>query len=307
MEHARFDPKIGQLYLTIVPKSEATGVPFLKGQPFQGNRYVFLHTALKLDSCTEYVIVAPPCAFGVCCGSDITAGSTDVIHAFVSSLHDAGHFYFSMAAQHTTAKGELLLDNITALADVLPPLPPGTSPQADPFYYCSIESSEHYDNDPDDSSRISALLRSLQCSSVVQNHVTYSSIQRIKMADLPPGFKSSLDNPKLNRIKHFLRMKCQSTIHNNADKAVYAVVVVTKKTIKTTVTKNKNIKVGLSPAEVGLEHTKQDEQGRTPPSITPIRKNNCHAFYLDSSDIISPFTPLMIRANHRAGYSIKST
>ena len=178
-ESAVLDEKVIQLYLTIVPKSEAADVPFLKGKPFQGNKYAVL--CGELDGPTEYVIVAVPCAFGACLG-------TEVMHTFAStSMHDAGPLYLSMAAQHTTAQGELLLQNLETLAHVLPPLPLGARPVVDPF--------GSYRQAPGSFG-----------SAVKQGNKLRSEIMKLRMEDgvSAPCMSPALANPKLNRIKYFL-------------------------------------------------------------------------------------------------------
>jgi hypothetical protein len=79
------------------------------------------------------------------------------------------------------------------------------------------------------------------------------------------------------------RMKCQSTIYNETDKAVHAIV--TSNIIGTTTTNTASANIGgNSLGSAGGTHTNQNNMGPTPPQMSPIPARQYRRFNLDSSD-----------------------
>ncbi len=100
-------------------------------------------------------------------------------------------------------------------------------------------------------------------------------------------WKRADDKPFINRVKYFLGVKCQSTIWNDTDKVVYAIL--TDRTIETvytnTTTMNMNPTIaGNSAGSAGGTHTNRDVRGPTPPQMSPIPARRNRRFNLDSSD-----------------------
>lgn len=127
-------------------------------------------------------------------------------------------------------------------------------------------------------------LSDLECTCVYQNTETHALAMESTSEDLPPGVFAAVSKPRVNRIRHFFGLKCQSTVHNRTAEVVYAIV--TNRIIETTNTTNTDGKVGTTPnafvvAEGALGFGKKVTKGPTPVTVVPIAPDNCHTFTLD--------------------------
>ncbi len=121
---------------------------------------------------------------------------------------------------------------------------------------------------------------------VNQNRETHALAVKSSSEDLPPGVTAAVSKPRINRIRHLLGLKCQSTVHNETDEVVY--VIVSNRIMGSTSTTNTNGKIGTAPTAVigtegglGLGIGKKVEKGPTPVTIVPIDRRRCHTFNLD--------------------------
>jgi len=131
------DKAIAHSFYTIVLTSAAAGMPFPVGTPFKGSKYTVLKDGISsLKARSEYVIMAIPNCFPIGWGvSGVPVGPpTDEIDCFFAAAHSSGPAWFDLVTSHETLVGQLILDNLVALVDVLPTLAPTTTIAPDPFH-----------------------------------------------------------------------------------------------------------------------------------------------------------------------------
>lgn len=129
--------KVLQLFLTIVKADEvaADSIPFTAGSSFKGDAYACF-ASLNLEAATDYVILAVPASFFTPWGiHGVLLGEVDakIVSLFQDMHSSVGPAWLQVLSSHSATMGQLILDNKSTLQAVLPALPAGSTPIADPF------------------------------------------------------------------------------------------------------------------------------------------------------------------------------
>ncbi len=131
------DSKALQLFLTIAKATEVTAdnIPFMAGPSFKGDARACF-APLNLEADTDYVILAVPSCFFAPWGIHgvlIGVVTADIMSLFQDMHSSVGPAWLQILSSHSAEMGQLILDNMATLQDILPTLPSGSTPIADPF------------------------------------------------------------------------------------------------------------------------------------------------------------------------------
>lgn len=166
------DMKALLFYYSIESETALTeaNAPWNKGKSFKGNEIACL-SSLNLDGRANYVITVKPAHF---CPDGGTAGviTGKVTHdagALFTAMHPYAIAWLTSAAKHKVEYGQAVIDNLTALKEFLPSLPPNTNPVADPFcQFAAVPQQEQEGALLDVCSRLTERLQQFLHSSVPQ-------------------------------------------------------------------------------------------------------------------------------------------
>eukprot|EP00984_Skeletonema_dohrnii_P026853 scaffold16255_cov75-Skeletonema_dohrnii-CCMP3373.AAC.1 len=159
-------------YYSIAPEKTLVDAkaPWSKGKAFKGNEIACL-APLNLDGRINYVINVVPAHFCPDGGTPgvLTGPVTPDVGVLFATMHPYATAWLTSADNHRVEFGKAVLDNLTALQEFLPQLPPNTHPVADPF--CRFEAVPQHEQEgalADVCSRLTERLQQFLSSSVPQ-------------------------------------------------------------------------------------------------------------------------------------------